>query len=1425
MAASAVAGEPKRIEIPSGKHGLDGFRPTEAQRDRMRAEVAARETQRAHPDSRRARLASRTAFRSLSASEAVFTARQKHSDIIGKPGWRPFKPREKERILRYTAPDQAELDTPRKGKTRVESTLPLRTKDEDGKLVPVDVTLKDSGVSFEPRAPLARLRIGKQLGDGVALEGTGISVVATGPATGEAQLVEGKPFWSNVATDTDYFLRVQPEGVESLWQLRSQDSPEELRLRFELPSGASLREAKREDGPGGTGSLGTSVEVVRDGHVLTHVSAPLTVDAEKWPLPTTMRVDGDSVIVSVKHQGRDVAYPLLVDPIMAVTEKYWAFNDGNHWWNDFDGWSWAALNGIHGSVDPYIWTAGFVGYPNYPARPGRCYNDDSINCGGAWGRGLYTQPWNDLAVGLWDWAQWMFVAGNGGSGINVERTELYSTFAWETTNGRFSTSQGLANWANWVSAWTTSGWTVNDYRTYCTPYRCDVDTNGQDAIAAVSQIWANTGSAQARNLALYLRSGWVVINDYAAPSGPSLSHQNLPGGWVENASPSVNASASDGGVGVQTFALYRQRNNDARADIDVRNYGCSATRHGWCPPSWSASFSYGTTGLPDGDYTFSMRAMDAWGSLTPHSEWHVKVDRTAPAIDVDGDVRAAEGFGWLSGGNHEVWVEVDDYDDQGFRASGAKRVELLVDGIVRGTRDFDCAQECPASAEHGFDFDADAYSSGQHTVEVRATDALGHLSSESWTVDIDNEAPTATQSGTLATAAALQTANLGAPSYQLLTVAQDGGPLQPQQSGVARISISVDGWLADEAEQVCEDGSCSMNHLWTYQNQDFGAGVHTVTATVTDVAGNESTHSLVVSDGTSMDCNNVLASPSGQPCFEKHWACSLSQEVVPGPSNPAALPSDVITPSAALSILQATMPSVVTPSVATTLNGLTVRPSLDTSGPDHVVTGAQQHGALPEQPAGGLAIGWGPDGVCLHPLATDTAATQPLLVAGDSILLANTQPAVDTVMRPTAYGVEAFLQLRNARAPETFRWKVGMPEGATLQQLDPRTVAVVGPEDPYDVDGPQPSIPAPATASDQTKIPHAQTQLTDGVALLDAADWLTGERTRAVIRAPWAKAADGVDVPISLTANPDGTVSLTVSHRTSGIAYPVIADPEASSRPEVRTTTWNYGVRNTGAQYGTRTERNNDLKKHGSKVIALQDICYEDGGDVLTALGGPSKFRKRSEKLWTPTENGRAVPGACTRSNIFFISKDYPVSDAGYRTFQVYISGREPASGSRPAPCHYARRATAPKNGWPRCIQRFPVRVQNGDVTFFNAHYGRHYRGAPRSKPAYGYIANRVAEASGPRKVIGGDFNAVHANPSQRELMDPLYGPPLDFFEIDRTKNRGTFWNTGQNAYIEKRDYMFYGHSPSNWTRAVIQPRGFRLSDHLALRARLFAPR
>jgi hypothetical protein len=186
-------------------------------------------------------------------------------------------------------------------------------------------------------------------------------------------------------------------------------------------------------------------------------------------------------------------------------------------------------------------------------------------------------------------------------------------------------------------------------------------------------------------------------------------------------------------------------------------------------------------------------------------------------------------------GNKRVarWTHADQ-DPQ----SGATKVEVKVDGQVTHIN----AAPCPDKnclINGSWTLNVDNYTVGVHKVEVLATDGVNTTSApKTFNVEThgDRTAPTASLSGSLT-----EQATLGKtlPTYKLKVAASDPGPAEERQSGVASITIMVDGKVVDSVAPGCPSGGCSLSRDWTLTSNNFTAGWHWLEVISTDAAGKE----------------------------------------------------------------------------------------------------------------------------------------------------------------------------------------------------------------------------------------------------------------------------------------------------------------------------------------------------------------------------------------------------------------------------------------------------------------------------------------------------------------------------------------------------------------------------------------------------------
>jgi len=165
---------------------------------------------------------------------------------------------------------------------------------------PVDLDLRRSDSGWEPGNPAHPLRLGERADEALALP-EALSV-GLPDSKAEGAKKHNEVFFSDVATDTDAWFGPTLTGARVAFQLRSQDSPESLRLRLDPGAGATLREVEG------------AIEVVRNGKRVGSMSAPTAFDADDEPLESSLRLKGSDVLIDVAHRDKDVRYPLALDP-------------------------------------------------------------------------------------------------------------------------------------------------------------------------------------------------------------------------------------------------------------------------------------------------------------------------------------------------------------------------------------------------------------------------------------------------------------------------------------------------------------------------------------------------------------------------------------------------------------------------------------------------------------------------------------------------------------------------------------------------------------------------------------------------------------------------------------------------------------------------------------------------------------------------------------------------------------------------------------------------------------------------------------------------------------------------------------------------------------------------------------------------------
>ncbi len=209
-------------------------------------------------------------------------------------------------IVRYVGDYRAVVRTKR-GLEVETSTAPLRVNSGGGDGRPVDLGLDAGASAFVPANPLVGLSIARDSGGGVEIGSYGLRVALEGASVPGSSSGGQSAFFAGVGADTDAVVTPTLRGAELFSVLRSRLSPEQLRYHVTLPAGARLQE-----------TAGGAV-VSRGGAVLARISSPSARDAQDSPVPVQMRAAGNDLVLTVEHRGREVAYPVLVDPEITIT--------------------------------------------------------------------------------------------------------------------------------------------------------------------------------------------------------------------------------------------------------------------------------------------------------------------------------------------------------------------------------------------------------------------------------------------------------------------------------------------------------------------------------------------------------------------------------------------------------------------------------------------------------------------------------------------------------------------------------------------------------------------------------------------------------------------------------------------------------------------------------------------------------------------------------------------------------------------------------------------------------------------------------------------------------------------------------------------------------------------------------------------------
>jgi len=607
------------------------------------------------------------------------------------------------------------------GKTRLlEGTYPVETRNDEGELEKVDVSLEETPEGYQAENPLVEVAIADSAEEGVVVGGEGsagglppVTITQAGAEESPARVLGDKNvFFGEVEPDSDTDLLVSPSayGVEFANLLRTVDSPEVLRFHIDLPAGAELRAT--QDG-------GAEV-VASDEALLYTVNRPVSFDAQGSPVGTTLEVESDNLVIRVTHREADVAYPILVDPEL---ETNWSYGNipglaPSGPWYPYESW---AENGMYVGTSDGFWKE----------QPGLYFTAQKGSLGaGAWDQVVYFAPNEQsyIARAVIN----VFHRGDDCSPLVKDPYDFTGMYAW--SNG------GTAETPHW------NGPRNNDAYTYGSSI---INAWGNEFVIG----YAN-GSAKVNACWRRVRVGGTQIwlDDWQYPYLNSVGA--TPEGWVkkDGASRTFSVSATDAGLGVKTVRMF-----GVGTQTWTWNKGsCAGTYEQPCPTSNSGQITFTTNGFPyEGRYNsenkerkFTVQVVDPTDK-TWQLERPLWLDGVAPAVSLKGQLATAtDQVGStekaqettakddeLSLPTYKLEVEANDGADR----SGVKEIKVYLDGSSTPAEVLpaSCGTSCPQTLTMNYTLRLPGLSPGKHSLRIVALDKVENESDPTRNIEFE----------------------------------------------------------------------------------------------------------------------------------------------------------------------------------------------------------------------------------------------------------------------------------------------------------------------------------------------------------------------------------------------------------------------------------------------------------------------------------------------------------------------------------------------------------------------------------------------------------------------------------------------------------------------------------------------------------------
>lgn len=596
------------------------------------------------------------------------------------------------------------------------STTPIRTVDDQGRMAPVDTTLEPSGGSWEPKNGEADVSIPGDSGGSASVgEFSFEADVAGGGEANSLPAGDSARFYPEVGTDTDLVLAATARGVETFFSLRSPDSPESQSLDLDLPDGAGL--VKTSEG---------AYEVVDGtGDTIGRIHAPVAVDSQGTPVPVTVTTEGSNLTLTTEHVGEDLAYPILVDPLVEV-DLVEDVETPIRRWSDL-------LDEEGNLTGP--WDGGWYGYDS-----GGPNDLDNLSVTGGSGDGLYI---DDQVEGTIHGGIWIWLPPQGVHDLTQVDFGPYNL----ALNGDTSSAGGTVLMAmgnaegqqgEFVTTETTAGYTSLGDDLADDPIPFGIVMFGLLRIKLFGSIVGdNDHSAYLGGAVAYYTEEEPedTTEDGAYLTGDLAGQENVYAdpAWsnLDEVVPLL-LEAADDDDGVKKIVVSVKDENDDVTVLGSYVDPCDGTPLDPCPATVSENVDLDFSLMDEGPYRLKVRAYDPLDQTAGGPTLPVTIDRTAPVVEIGSDFASLENT--TTDRTDLSELNISAVDDAGDYNSGVWGIDLIdeLDNYYMGWN-------CETSDCEDIDYDVNlgSIADGEKTFRVEAHDNAGNIGYRYMDVTLD----------------------------------------------------------------------------------------------------------------------------------------------------------------------------------------------------------------------------------------------------------------------------------------------------------------------------------------------------------------------------------------------------------------------------------------------------------------------------------------------------------------------------------------------------------------------------------------------------------------------------------------------------------------------------------------------------------------